>query len=506
MLRFIVMGREGPLEAGLIYCDENLRRLSLLPNDCVDLIYLDPPFFSSRHYEVIWGDEAEVRSFEDRWQGGIHVYVSWMRDRAIEMQRVLREGGSLYLHCDTHASHYLKVMLDEVMGSTAFRSEVIWKRTSAHSSANRYGPVHDTILFYTKGKRYTWNHLYQDYDPNYVETFFDQQDADGRRWKRTDLTGSGTRNGATGQPWRGINVTQKGRHWAQPPEALDGLDAAGRVHWPAKRGGMPRLKQYPEDLPGVPLQDVWTDIRPLHNLAKERLGYPTQKPEELLERIILASSNVGDVVLDPFCGCGTTVAVAHQLGRRWLGIDISPTAVELMLRRMRRLGAHDVVARGLPTTLEDLKSLKPYEFQNWVINRLNATHSPRKSGDMGIDGYSFMLHDPIQVKQSERVGRNVVDNFETAIERAGKTKGYVIAFSYTSGAWDEVARARWNKSIDISLVLVRDLVGADTYRPAHLATLMPEPAQVTKLPLADTRMKEDKPTAEELIASDRAAS
>lgn len=207
------VGRIGYLETDVLYCGDNLERLAVLPSESVDLIYLDPPFFSNRKYEVIWGDEAEVRSFEDRWEGGINHYIAWMRERVMEMHRVLKPTGSIYLHCDPHASHYLKVMMDEFFGPTNFRSEVIWKRTSAHSSAKRYGPVHDTLLFYSKSNRYTWNQSYQPYTEDYIETFFDQVDRDGRRWKRENLTGSGTRNGKTGQPWRGIDITAKGRHW-----------------------------------------------------------------------------------------------------------------------------------------------------------------------------------------------------------------------------------------------------------------------------------------------------
>ena len=167
------------LETGVLYCDDNLHRLAQFPPECIDLIYLDPPFFSNRNYEVIWGDEAEVRSFEDRWEGGIHHYIEWMRERVMEMHRILKPTGSLYLHCDWHASHYLKVMADELFGATNFKSEIVWKRTSAHSSAKRYGPVHDTILFYAKSDRYTWNPVYQPYTEEYLEMFFDQKDPDG---------------------------------------------------------------------------------------------------------------------------------------------------------------------------------------------------------------------------------------------------------------------------------------------------------------------------------------
>lgn len=514
------MSATGGVETGVLYCGDNLRWLRDFPAESVDLIYLDPPFFSNRFYEVIWGDEAEVRSFEDRWEGGIKHYVGWMSKRLVEMYRVLKPTGCLYLHCDPHASHYLKVRLDgpALFKAANFRSEVIWKRTSAHSSARRYGPVHDVLLFYSKSDEYTWNRAYQPYDQYYLDQFYTHRDPDGRMWRRSDLTGAGTRNGETGKPWRGIDVTAKGRHWAHPPHVLDQLDANGKIHWPKKAGGMPMFKRYADEQPGVPLQDVWTDIPPMHNLSSERVGYPTQKPEALMERIICASTNKGDVVLDPFCGCGTTIAVAQRLGRRWIGIDVSFQAVRIMKRRVDGEGANAKV-EGLPGTVEDLRGMGPYEFQKWVIDRAQGVLSSTKSGDMGVDGWSFFERLPIQVKQSDRVGRNVVDNFETAIRRAEKHKGFLISFSFGPGAVEEAARS---KETDAAVHLVK---AADLLRVADLI----EAARLSDQPMPDLGaetpdlmellrpiLKEgrkhwpvlappvEKPTDKELIASVRA--
>lgn len=265
---------------------------------------------------------------------------------------------------------------------------------------------------------------------------------------------------------------------------------------------MPRLKRYLDESAGVPVQDVWTDRAPINSQARERLGYPTQKPEALLRRIIQASSDVDDIVLDPFCGCGTTVTVAECMQRRWIGIDISPTAVELMRRRLSRAtkGACKPIVYGLPVTEEQLRALKPFEFQNWVIQRFHGTHSLRKSGDMGIDGWSYLVNDPIQVKQSPKVGRNVVDNFETAMRRADKTEGYIVSFGFTKDAREEVARARWYDKLDIRLVTVAELLRP---KPEERGPIFPQPASVEDLPLIASRAPEAKPTAEELIASDR---
>jgi DNA modification methylase len=491
---FVAPRPAGP-EAGIIYCDDNLHRLSLMPRESIDLIYLDPPFFSNKYYEVIWGDEAEVRSFEDRWEGGINHYIGWMHDRVLEMDRVLASTGSIYLHCDPAASHHLKVMMDSIFGAQNFRNEIIWKRTSAHNTAKRYGPVHDTILFYSKGTGSTWNPQLQSYSEEYLRSHYNNTDLDGRRYRLNDITGPGVRHGESGQPWRSFDPTENGRHWTRPPAELDEMDAKGLIHWP-KSDGWPAVKRYLEG--GVPLQDVWTDVAPINSQAKERLGYPTQKPEALLDRIVRASSNENDVVLDPFCGCGTTVVVAERLKRRWIGIDISPTACNMMYRRLVKIRAAEIKLVGMPTTQTDLLKLKPFEFQNWIIDRINGIQSSRKSGDMGIDGWTFLLKEPVQVKQSEKVGRNVVDNFETAIKRAHHCRGYIIAFSFGRGAREEVARVRQD-GLDIRLLPVRDLLE----RPDWVMVQMGIAGGLPQLSVAPMpQITPSRRSAEELIESD----
>ncbi|MDQ1685736.1 MAG: hypothetical protein QOC82_2473 [Frankiaceae bacterium] len=474
--------RGSTLETGVLYCEDNLSRLAHMPAESVDLIYLDPPFFSNRTYEVIWGDEAEVRSFEDRWEGGLQVYLGWMRDRVQEMHRVLKPTGSLYLHCDPHASHYLKQMLDAVFGPEHFRNEVVWKRTpfsgSSKARAQQLPRSHDLILFYTKGKTWTWHPPTLPYSQQYLARF---------KWKDS----------------RGYYRKTLLKTYSQ--ETLERLEREDRLIQPVRPGAKYSYKQYLNESSGrVQIDDVWTDVNALNPMARERLGYPTQKPEALLERIIEQSSDKGDVVLDPFCGCGTTIAVAQRLGRQWVGIDISPTAVNLVQRRLIKAtnGAVRASLVGLPTTADALRTLKPFEFQNWIISKVFGTSAPRKSGDMGIDGYSFMVHDPIQVKQSDKVGRNVVDNFETAMRRAGKTTGYIIAFSFTRNAREEVARARVQDGLDITLVTVQSLLDA---KDEFYGPLMPKGAVVTELPLTPPTSGRALPTAEELVASDKGA-
>jgi site-specific DNA-methyltransferase (adenine-specific) len=403
-----------------------------------------------------------------------------MRPRCVEMARVLKETGSFYYHCDSHASHYVKVMLDQMFGENNFQNEIVWKRTFAHSGAKRYGPVHDVMLFYSKSETYTWNREYQPYDPEYLKTFFDHVDDDGRRWMRMDLTGDGVRRGDSGEPWRGVDVTAKARHWAIPLEAveqynlptnassqdkLDALDAAGAIHWPKKDDGVPRLRRYADKSPGVPLQDVWNDIRPLHNLSSERMGYPTQKPLPLLERIVRASSNKNDIVLDAFCGCGTALVAAQQLERQWIGIDISPTACRVMAKRLRDVCklredeklwsvGRGFLVRGLPWTEAQLRRIPPFEFENWAVIALGGIKNTAQVGDMGIDGRIYPVSTtpktkkdafdfmdqwyPIQVKQKDKAGRPDIDQFEAAMMRENRTKGFFVSFGFTSDAMMEI--------------------------------------------------------------------
>jgi len=395
-----------------LICGDNLEELAKLPKESVDLIYIDPPFFTHKQYEVVWGDEAEVRSFEDRWEGGIENYIAWMKPRIEAMYEVLKHTGSFYLHCDWHANAHLRILCDGIFGGSNFRNEIIWHYQRWPARQRNFQRMHDVILFYSKNYR--------------ANTFS----------VLLEPLSKGTL-----KRWRG----KKSK-----------VEYNGDVRFVTQ--------MTEEDSPGRPMDDVW-NIAVINSQAKERLGYPTQKPEVLLERIINASSNEGDVVLDPFCGCGTTMAVAHKLGRRWIGIDISPTAIKLVEQRLKRAGAEkdkDYISIGSPKTIKELKSLKPFEFQNWVVNEMNARQSKKKVGDMGLDGHIprdlFREAAGIQIKQSENVGRNVVDNFCHALGRAKYKKGYIIAFSFGKGAYEEVARLRNVGELDIKLVKVEDLL------------------------------------------------
>jgi DNA modification methylase len=380
-------------------CKEILRTF---PQNSVDLIYLDPPFFSSKYYEVIWGDGYEKRAFEDRWKGKINTYIGWMQERIMECSRVLKDTGTIYVHCDYHANAYLRILLDEIFGESDrnFRNEIIWCYRGAGYPKTDFGRRHDTIFRYSKSENYTFN-------------------LDAVREEYAEATKERFKH------YIG-NVRKSGDFGVQKLNPL---------------GKQP---------------DDWWEIQPIAPSARERLGYPTQKPEKLLERIILASSNPTDIVLDPFCGCGTSIAVAHKLGRRWIGIDVSPTACSLMAKRMRMLRAKDFAMIGMPKSLDDLKALQHFDFQNWVVQRFNGRVSPKKSNDMGIDGYTFDMR-PIQVKQSDNVGRNVVDNFETAMRRKGAKEGIIVAFSFSRDANEEAARAKRKDEMNIELIEVSEL-------------------------------------------------
>ena len=388
-----------------IFTGDNLDIMRGLNGDTVDLIYLDPPFCSDEDYAAPIGSEAAGAAFEDYWDlddveeeehgllaekepalyAAIHAagltssssmkaYLIMMSSRLLEMRRILKPNGSIFLHCDDHAGNYLGMVMDSIFGSKNFKNEIIWKRTSSRSDAKRFGRIHDKIFYYGNGGTTTWNPVYTPLDPGYVKKFYRNDDGDGRgRWQLDQLTASGPSGGESGEPWRGVDPTDRGNHWRTPtkggmsdyiiehsliagwPDAypsvhqrLDALDEAGLIHWPKKKGGMPRLKRYLESTKGNAACDLITDIPNLSPKSKEYLGYPTQKPLKLVGRFIAAASNPGDVVLDPFCGCATACVSAYHLGRQWIGIDLSSKAAELVAIRLQDdfpLDRHNIIVR-----------------------------------------------------------------------------------------------------------------------------------------------------------------
>ena len=472
------------MDTNLLYYGDNLSILrDYIPDGSVDLVYLDPPFNSNRDYNVIFKDEsgnnsdAQLLAFEDTWHWGPNAeeiyafltntsrhkgrvpdsvssliaalrsgigenqmlaYLVEMAVRLVELHRTLKPTGSLYLHADPTASHYLKVILDGVFGPLNFRSEIIWKRTSAHNTAKRYGPVHDVILFYSREPNSSrWNSQLQPYSDEYLKSHYGNTEKDGRQYRLNDITGSGTRNGETGQPWRGFDPTTLGRHWTRPPSELDALDALGTIHWPKK--GWPAVKRYLTG--GVALQDVWTDLPPVNSQAKERLGWDTQKPIALLERIVASSSVPGDVILDPFCGCGTALIAAEKLQRQWIGIDVTYLAIAVMRARLRdSFGLDDVKVIGQPTELSGATAMAQspdgrYQFQYWCLTLVDAQPvggTEKKGADRGIDGKIVFTSEGGRLEQvlvsvkSGKVTSSQVRDLKGTIERERAAIGLFI--------------------------------------------------------------------------------
>lgn len=394
-----------------LYCGDNIEVLKRIPAESVDLIYIDPPFFSNKHYEIIWGNGAELRSFEDHWKGGIDHYVNWMSERLELLHKILKPSGSIYVHLDWHAVHYIKIEMDKIFGSENFLNHIVWSYKRWPSPSKKYQRMHDDILFYCKDNKNTsriFNKEYEEISESTKKMF---------KGKRQVLLPCATKK-----------VT---------------------IDKPAQ---------------GVPMRDVWYDIQFLAGASKERLGYPTQKPETLLERIIRTSTNKGDVVLDAFCGCGTTIAAAEKLDRKWIAIDVSPIAVKVITERLKmmenKMGkkVEDFITYGLPKkTIAQVKNLTGFEFQDWIIEQIEGIQPKRKVNDKGIDGKT-KDGIPIQVKRSEKVGRIVVDNFFAALDSIDAKKGKIYAFSFGRGAWEKVAELKRKKKMDIELITIKDLL------------------------------------------------
>jgi DNA modification methylase len=500
-----------------LYYGDNLDVLRRhVEDESVDLVYLDPPFNSNASYNVLFAERdgtsaaSQIKAFEDTWKwdegaarmyeeivesGGrvsqairafrtllgdsdMMAYLAMMAPRLIELRRVLKPAGSLYLHCDPSASHYLKILMDAVLGPDQFRNEVIWKRTSAHSSAKRYGPVHDVILFYGRSDAMLWVGGRQAYEPEYIQQRYKR--GGDRPWRDENVTGAGIRHGETGQVWRGFDVTAKGRHWAYPPSELDKMDAEGRIYWPAKKTGWPREKIFLDEAEGISLQDVWTDVFPINSQAQERLGYPTQKPEALLERIIRASSNEGDTILDPFCGCGTTIAAAQKLNRGWIGIDITNLAITLIRSRLTDTfaGTVEYEVIGEPVSLPDAAKLAaddPYQFQWWALGLVGARPVEEKKGaDKGIDGRIYFHvgdNNTRQIILSVKAGHVTVSqvrDLRGVIEREKADVGVLISLEEPTGPMRKEAASAgfyaspWGKHARLQLVTVEDLLTGKT--------------------------------------------
>lgn len=417
-----------------LYYGDNLEVLrEHILDETVDLIYLDPPFNSNATYNVLFRgpsgnqSQAQIEAFEDTWhwnnaaekafdevmQGrnadvanmlramrsflndnDMMAYLTHMAVRLVELHRVLKPTGSIYLHCDPTASHYLKLLMDAVFGKHHYKSEIIWKRTNARGTPQNWPRLHDVILVFWKSNGSLFN--VQKAKGDIAKTPHTLITIDGVKYQTYELTGAGvTKDGETGKPWRGFDPTSLGRHWGNNHSQMDAWDSNGEIHWP-RDGGFPRrrdLKPFDPHGREVVVGDVWTDVDRINQAAKERLGYPTQKPVALLERILAASSNPGDVVLDPFCGCGTTVHAAQKLGRQWIGIDITHLSISLIEKRLEDAFPNtEYEVHGRPKDIagaRDLAARDKHEFQLWATSIIDAVPGKKKGADGGIDGHIF---------------------------------------------------------------------------------------------------------------------
>jgi DNA modification methylase len=514
-----------PITNRLYYGDnlDILRRY--IPDESVDLVYLDPPFNSNRDYNVIFKDEsgnksdAQLVAFEDTWHWGpdaqrqyeyltnsainegrvpesvstiigalrhgigtnqMMAYLVEMAVRLVELQRVLKPTGSLYLHCDPTASHYLKIVLDAIFGPQNYMAEIIWKRTSSHNDPNRPGRIHDTILYYGRTAKRTWNHIYQPLDAEYVNKVYVYEDARGR-YRLDNLTAphySPTRT----IEWRGTTPSIN-RQWRFGAEELERLLADGRIQ--LKPDGTPSIngfKQYLSDSKGQSVQSIWTDIPNVTGISSEKLGYPTQKPSALLERIIEASSNPGDVVLDPFCGCGTALIAAEKLGRRWIGIDVTYLSIAVMKARLAdSFALTEVPVIGQPTEVSGARALAEgpddgrYQFQWWALGLVDARPiggQKKKGADAGIDGaITFTdaggrLERVLVSVKSGHVNAGMIRDLKGTLEREKAAIGVFVTLEEpTKPMLQEAAEAGywhsevWNRDYQrIQILSIRELV------------------------------------------------
>jgi DNA modification methylase len=532
----------------LLYYGDNLDVLRRHVNDeSVDLVYLDPPFNSNASYNVLFAERdgaraaSQIKAFEDTWrwdetaaracaeviEGGGKVseamqafrtflgdsdmmaYLAMMAPRLVELRRALKRTGSIYLHCDQTASHYLKMLMDSIFRPENLRNEIIWHRTLSKGLTTRALPAnHDVIFGYQRTDEATWHadQIFQPYNPSALDEKtlekYSLHDPDGRRYQLTSLLNPNPDRPNLTYEFLGVT-----RVWRWTKDRVQVAYDAGLVVQP-KPGGVPRFKRYLDDQRGKPLGDVWIDIPPLNSQAKERLGYPTQKPEVLLERIITLSSNEGDTVLDPFCGCGTTIAAAQKLGRRWIGIDITNLAISLIRHRLADTfgSAAEYEVIGEPVSLPDAAQLArddPYQFQWWALGLVGARPVEQKKGaDKGIDGRIYFHEgDTTKTKQiilSVKAGHVTVAHLRdlrAVLDREKAEIGALICLEEpTVPMRKECASAGfcaspWGKHPRLQILTIEDLLTGKTINrpPAHTSVTF------KRAPKAQLKVRETAP-------------
>ncbi len=515
----------GPLADRTLYYGDCLDVMRRWGEDQVDMIYLDPPFNSNQNYNIIFEAiprrNAQLLAFSDTWNWGEaddervwqlmnrasvpedlrdaiagletilrrkrrFAYLAYMAERLLECKVLLKRNGSIFLHCDPTMSHYLKIVMDAIFGERNFLNEIVWRRTTSRNDGNRFGRVHDIILFYRGGGPVTWNRQFlprnTEQDLKNRRTQYRHMDDDRPHlgvWSADNLTADGRRTGESGQPWRGISPGPGGKnHWRTPTspqggmyhfiirhalvpdwpmpgstvhERLDALDAAGLIYWPRDGRGIPRLKRFWKSTTGKAVTDVFTDFSRIEANDVQKMGYPTQKPIALLKRLILATTNPRDLVLDPFCGCGTTIHAAEEEGRRWAGVDISSFAIETVMKeRLNRFNIWNVKTDGIPVDYETAKFMAAAkggrgQFESWAITQLpGLVPNEKKGGDGGKDGVGCLLYKTkegrnlvlAEVKSGRNVGVEQVRAFRDVIRSRNAAAGVFVVLrkkAITSG-------------------------------------------------------------------------
>lgn len=432
-----------------IFWGDNLQVMSHLLKEFrgkVDLIYIDPPFDSKADYKksvqlkgkTAGGDSSafEEKQYSDIWSND--EYLQFIYERLVLSKELLATTGSIYFHCDSHKVHYVKCMMDEIFGIENFLNDIVWKRTGSHNSANRYGPIHDTILFYRKSEDYKWNAITTPYDEEY-EKRFSYSEHDGRKFQPISLIAAGVRSGSTGKAWRGIDVTSKGNHWRTTIEKLDDLDARGEIFWPPA-GGFPRLKSYLDKSRGAPIQDIWTDIPAINSQAKEREGYPTQKPEALVARVVEASSKPGDLVFDFFMGSGTTQVAAMRLGRRFIGADINLGAVQTTTKRL--VNVSDELIQNLPDS--ETPCYTGFEVHN--VNQYDIFRNPVQAKELLLEVLEVQKLEMSTVFDGEKDGRMIKIMPVNRIATRADLNELIAGFDYK--AWERRQAENPNRPVE----------------------------------------------------------
>jgi site-specific DNA-methyltransferase (adenine-specific) len=468
-----------------LYYGDNLQVLrDAIATESVDLIYSDPPFNSQANYTILFKSskgrqsQAQIEAFDDTWHWNDHAelafdevlrsgnadlsemlrafrsflkendmmaYLTMMAVRLLQLHRVLKPTGSLYLHCDPTASHYLKILLDGIFGAECFKNEIVWRRTNVHNDSKTWSRISDTILFYSKGSEFTWNKPLAPHSEEHIAAKYSNLDDTGRRFTQSDMTSPAPRPNMMYE-WKGFQSPPNG--WRYSKETMMSLDEDGLIWYPRTKSGAldtskrPRLIRYLDEMPGTVRGNIWTDISPINSQAQERLGYPTQKPLALLERILEASSNAGDLVLDPFCGCGTTIHAAQKLKRQWIGIDITHLAISLIEKRLKAAFpgvSFDV--HGTPKDLEGAHALAAqdkYQFQWWAISLVDAVPSggKKRGADSGIDGFIYFKPDGkvsekaiVSVKGGENVNVAMIRDLAHVVDRENAKIGVFITLA-----------------------------------------------------------------------------